>query len=420
MNSSFSPPPSRIWDCRLHLDSVPHGPRIGTDLLLHSDRKGLRGRIGSDKFTSHHHSVSDGALSYSGSLSDSVQASRRWTSPVQKFKVNEVAASSITGLRLDTPYPCSIEGCPGARAVAAASPGSGSPSSLSEFGRWESTSRQPHTPLPSRPFSRRMHMSKAVYPLVFHNPVSDCKALGDADVNSLGRFTPGEGQISPTYWPEDRPLKFRRTLVERQKSEIASPDLSWSSRREEAFRWSSSSSYDFGLDGERYDVVENLENPMSPNSGSAVDQKCGVCRKLLVQKSPWSSNRIMRGNDMPIAGILPCGHVFHADCLEHVTPKTQIHEPPCPLCLKVVGAGEESESASVSEPLHLALRSLRSSRRGVVVSEAQQEASEKQSGKWARVGSRWNIGGSSIRKRLKKHLTFKSKVSDALHGKGKH
>lgn len=307
--------------------------------------------------------------------------------------------------------------CSATRAVVAASSGSDSDSqsSLSEFNQWESTSRQSYNLLPNRTFSRRSHTSKAIYPLVFHNPVSDWEASGDADVNSLGRMMPGQSQLSPSFQPEGHPLKFRRTLAELQKSEIVSPNLSMSSRRDEAFRWSSSSSYDLGFDEEIYDMVENLGNSMSPHSESMTDQKCGVCWKLIVQKSPWGSNRIVRGNDMPIAGILPCGHVFHADCLEHITPKTHIHEPPCPSCLKAVGAVEESESTSVSGSQQMALRSLWT-RRGILIAEAQQESSKKESRKWAKVGSRWSIGGSLIKNRFKRHLTFNGKVSVALPG----
>lgn len=416
-NSSYSPPPSRIWDCRLQLDSIPHGS-YGNNLLPLSNRKGHRSRIGCDQFTSHQHSVSDGALSYTGSLSDSVQTSRRWTSPVQKFKVNDNSATMIGGSRSEaSPYVRSIERSSAAK-PAAASPSSGSPSSLSEFGHWESTNRQP-CPAPSRHFSRRSHMSKAVYPLMFHNPVSDCDAFNDVDANSLGRLTPSDDQVSPPFWRENRPHsegKFRGTPADLQRSEI-SPDLSTSSRRE-GFRWSSASSYDMGFDGDRYDMVDSIdvETLMSP-CGPTTDQKCGVCGKLLFQKSPWCSHRIVRGNDMPIAGVLPCSHVFHADCLEHVTPKTQMHEPPCPLCLKYVGTLEES--GAVSESLQMALRSLRRNR-GVQISEAHGDedlevmdhVKDRESRSLTR-GVRWMIGGSSIKDHLKRHLTFLGKGKKA-------
>ncbi|KAJ6384145.1 hypothetical protein OIU78_027449 [Salix suchowensis] len=157
--------------------------------------------------------------------------------------------------------------------------------------------------------------------------------------------------------------------------------------------------------------MESLRSP----SGPVVEQKCGVCGKLLWQKSPWSSHRIMRGSDMPTAGVLPCSHVFHAECLEQVTPKTQIHDPPCPLCLKTIGSIEEPPP--VSEPLQMALRSVRRSR-GVVISEAQggrsnTEASDhikdRLTRNWPCTASRRNDNGSSINSRLRRHFTFKGK-----------
>ena len=296
------------------------------------------------------------------------------------------------------------------------SPGFGSPSSLSESSHWESTSKRPFA-FSSRNFSnQRSYMSKAVYPLVFRNPVSDCENFGDVDNSSLGRLTPGEDRISPSHWPDNSSsvdYKFHKTLTELQKLET-SPDPSASSRRE-GFRWSSASSYDLGIDGERFDIAEHMdmESLRSP-SRPVVEQKCGVCGKLLWQKSPWSSHRIMRGSDMPIAGVLPCSHVFHAECLEQVTPKTQIHDPPCPLCLKTVGSIEESQP--VSEPLQMALRSVRRSR-GVVISEAQGSHSNTEASyhikdrlrrNWPCTVSPRNDNGSSITCRLRRHFSFKA------------
>lgn len=55
-------------------------------------------------------------------------------------------------------------------------------------------------------------------------------------------------------------------------------------------------------------------------------QECALCTKMVSHRSPWSST------DVPIVGILVCGHVFHAECLEQATPLTHIHDPPCPQC----------------------------------------------------------------------------------------
>ncbi|TXG66279.1 hypothetical protein EZV62_007554 [Acer yangbiense] len=470
-NSSFSPPPFRIWDCRLQSDGYQHGsgaPLRGSSLS--SNSRGSRSRVGSERYTNHHHSVSDGVLSYSGSPTDNIQAPR-WTSPVQKFNLGELAASTAGGRLLngihrremvflawvatsgvsrsclDLPskisvivelkkavlasYLLDLVRCQHlmfevqrhyAVRGTAASPSLGSPSSLSESSRWESTSKRPFS-VPNRNLpSRRSYMSKAVYPVVFHNPVSDCETFGDADTNSVGRLTPSEDHVSPSHWLDNSSSivqKFHKTLTELQRWE-ASPEPGASSRRD-GFRWSSASSYDLGFDGERFDISDHIdaENLRSP-TGPAADLKCGVCGKFLCQKSPWSSHRIMRGSDMPTAGVLPCSHVFHAECLEQLTPKTQIHEPPCPMCLKTITAVEES--LSVSEPLHMALRSVQRNR-GIVISDSQgshgnNEASNHVKNRltrnWSGAAAQSNDNSSSIKNRLKRHFTFKGKASKDL------
>ncbi|KAG2297901.1 hypothetical protein Bca4012_009089 [Brassica carinata] len=57
--------------------------------------------------------------------------------------------------------------------------------------------------------------------------------------------------------------------------------------------------------------------------------KCGLCHRYVSQKSPWGSRSIM-----PVTGVLPCQHVFHAECLDQSTPKTHGNDPPCPICIK--------------------------------------------------------------------------------------
>lgn len=368
-NSSFSPA-LRIWDCRLHSDSLLHGSTVGAQhgSSISSNSRESRSRVGSGRYSNHHHVASDSMLSCSGSPCDNIHVPR-WTSQIPKFNLGEADASNAGGSMSQTTwYPHTIDGQYAVKV--AASPSIGSPSSLSESNHLESTSKQPfgfsHRNFPSR----RPYMSKAVYPLVFRNPVSeDSESHGYADTNSVGKLTPSDNHLSPVSIPDNSSSteqKFQETLFDLQRS----PDPSGSSRRE-GFRYSSASSHDLGFDGERLDVAENmgmgsLRFPFGP---PVSNQKCGFCGKQLWQKSPWSSYRIVKGGDMPIAGVLGCGHVFHAECLEQVTPKNQIHEPPCPLCLKTIGAVEES-SSSVSEPLQMALAALRRSR-GVTLSEPQ-------------------------------------------------
>lgn len=95
-NSSFSPPPMRRWDCRLNSDGLPHGSHGVHGSSLSSNSRGSRSWLGSERYTNHHHSVSDGVLSYSDSPPDNVQEPR-WTSPVQKFNLGQLATSTVGG-----------------------------------------------------------------------------------------------------------------------------------------------------------------------------------------------------------------------------------------------------------------------------------------------------------------------------------
>ncbi|XVE94652.1 hypothetical protein REPUB_Repub02eG0027200 [Reevesia pubescens] len=54
---------------------------------------------------------------------------------------------------------------------------------------------------------------------------------------------------------------------------------------------------------------------------------CGACSKLLTERSSWSSNEIS------VAAVLICGHVYHAECLETMTPEVGRYDPGCPICM---------------------------------------------------------------------------------------
>ncbi|KAJ3682959.1 hypothetical protein LUZ60_013186 [Juncus effusus] len=258
-------------------------------------------------------SVSDGAGSYFGSPAES-----RWTPSLLRFDLGEFSTPSGS-VRPETLYPRSTE-----RHL----------TSTSSIG-----SASPLYPPPHQRFSgRRSFMSKPVYPLAFLNPVS----------------TPSE----PDSWPLS-PKNPESQLPDSEIPDLGSRDLGSGSRH--GFRWSNaSSSYDF-------DGAESVDIQMDAfNAGSnpvRSQNKCGICERMLWQKSPWSSSRIVRNGDMPICGVLPCRHVYHADCLEESAVKGErSDEPACPVCdqrgsssgngsgpvtgLEVQLVGNENESSS--------------------------------------------------------------------------
>ncbi|XP_042432347.1 uncharacterized protein LOC122018933 [Zingiber officinale] len=341
-NSSYSPHLSRRWDCSSQppelSNRVHEVPLTGSSYSLSSKS----GRQTCD--LNHHHSVSDGAVSLTGSPSDHLQP-RCWTPCMHRYDLGEFSIPTGGG----RPEACVFSR--GSEGYVSVANSIGSPFSPLESSRWSSASKQP------RQLSNRWSfISKPIYPLVFQNPVSDADVPGTAEASSSGARMHQEDIRASPMWSErtwSPELKFHRALTELQKME-ASSELSMSSRRE-GFRWSNASSYDFRFDGDGTEIRDNIdvENERYPND-AATYQKCELCKRSLHQKSPWSSNQIIKNGDMPVAGILPCHHVFHADCLEETTPKDQIHEPPCPVCLKATGV---EKLISFSEPLHVALKS---------------------------------------------------------------
>lgn len=326
-NSTFSPP-LRIWDCRSQSEGLPYGSdatpyHYSLSSISSSDGK----RFGNERYGIHHHSVSDSALSYSESPIDNLRApAPRWTSPARKFNLSRVTTASVEGSRSEISwFPHSSE----KRYTF------GSPSSLHEPGKGKVTAKQQSNCNPHR----RPFISKPVYPLVIHNPVSEYETF--ADTNTSRMMTLGRDTDVQSCWPDTSSSidehSFYKALSDFQTAET-SPEPSTSSRRE-GFRCSSPSSYLMGLEGDAE----------SPNYCHPGNKKCRICGKLLSRKSPWGSYRMV-SSEMPIAGILPCSHVFHAECLEHLTPKTHIHDPPCPLCFKTIGP--IGDCCSFSQYLH--------------------------------------------------------------------
>ncbi|KAK8571267.1 hypothetical protein V6N13_103396 [Hibiscus sabdariffa] len=96
-------------------------------------------------------------------------------------------------------------------------------------------------------------------------------------------------------------------------------ELVASSQRE---RWSFDSEHFESGDGK----ISRCSSRFS-YSPSIDTRTCGACSKLLAERSSWSSNEIS------VAAVLVCGHVYHAECLETLTPETDRYDPACPICM---------------------------------------------------------------------------------------
>jgi hypothetical protein len=99
------------------------------------------------------------------------------------------------------------------------------------------------------------------------------------------------------------------------------------------------------------DLADFLDCPNAERAGVQVSNnvmektRCDFCERLLTKRSPWGSRRIVRTGDLPVVSVLPCCHVYHAECLERTIPKGQKHDPPCPVCDKL--AGKDTEQWSI-------------------------------------------------------------------------
>lgn len=61
-------------------------------------------------------------------------------------------------------------------------------------------------------------------------------------------------------------------------------------------------------------------------------QSCKVCSRVLNERSPFSTQKIIAARENPLIAVLACGHVYHADCLENITIEVDQYDPNCPIC----------------------------------------------------------------------------------------
>lgn len=285
-NTSFSPPPSR-WDFRVQPEGLSFGSHDGIQLYgssTSSNSRGSRSWVRGNHVSNNQYSTSDGVGPYFSSPSE-ISPARQWTPPtIQEIRVDDYATSSRRVLG-----PLSFS--PTMEGTSTVQDSRGSTSSRSDSSDYEPMARS-HLSSHRNFSSRRCFMSKPIHPLSFPSEAPTREAA-DTTATGFSEF------------------------------DTATP------RREMHRLSSASGSIDFT------DVAEPLESDSFGRSCNPPDSfKCGLCERFLSQRSPWSSRRIVKSGDMPVAGVLSCRHVFHAECLEQTTPKMRKNDPPCPLCVR--------------------------------------------------------------------------------------
>ncbi|WZZ02463.1 hypothetical protein YC2023_074791 [Brassica napus] len=182
----------------------------------------------------------------------------------------------------------------------------------------------PPSPLPSHPASsstlqltQRRRLSKQL---------SDGQIYG---INSLSRSSSTEERQGTTF---------------RYDSSQSGPSEGWSRQAFSEIMSSSRCNQPLSNDNDCFglerDKIANPGNRMSIHQ----QQTCGACARPLSEKSLWSSQNIFMTNELSVSAILACGHVYHGDCLEQMTPEVDKFDPSCTIC--ILG---EKKTAKLSE-----------------------------------------------------------------------
>ncbi|CAO2841162.1 unnamed protein product [Amaranthus hypochondriacus] len=123
--------------------------------------------------------------------------------------------------------------------------------------------------------------------------------------NSANYHKPSSSYGKSSPFPDER-LCF--TLGSKYNSDIGHrPDFA--EFRESAF-W-------------RPERIRSSTSVIQAISPDVVRMTCGVCQKSLRRKP---------SEELSIAAVLVCGHIFHAECLEQRTQVEDKRDPPCPIC----------------------------------------------------------------------------------------
>ncbi|KAI5673151.1 hypothetical protein M9H77_13515 [Catharanthus roseus] len=188
------------------------------------------------------------------------------------------------------------------------------------------------------------------------------------------------------------------------------PDMVTPSRRE---RWS--------FDSETLGFVrDKITRSSGRSSGHPIElQTCGICAKLLTEKSSWGSQKIIATNELAVVAVLICGHVYHAECLENMTPDINKYDPACPVC--TFGEKQAFKMSEKALKAEMDLKYRKRSRNRIADSDLNgdlaifdRQKSSGHEGRGPKMSSSSSLKRSLTRPFLRRHFSFGSKGSRSL------
>ncbi|KAL3515137.1 hypothetical protein ACH5RR_022039 [Cinchona calisaya] len=187
-------------------------------------------------------------------------------------------------------------------------------------------------------------------------------------------------------------------------------DIMTTSRRE---RWS--------FDSETLGFVrDKITRSSARNSSYSFDlQSCGICAKLLTEKSLWGSQKIIATNELAVVAVLICGHVYHAECLENMTSDINKYDPACPVC--TFGEKQTLKMSEKALRAEFDLKTRKRSRNRIADSDLNndlvlfdRQKSSGHDGRGPKMSSCSSMKGSLAKPFLRRHFSFGSRGSRSL------
>lgn len=187
------------------------------------------------------------------------------------------------------------------------------------------------------------------------------------------------------------------------------PDMNTASRRE---RWS--------FDSETLGFVRDKVTRSSGRSaGQPFElQTCGICAKLLTEKSSWGSQKLIATNELAVVAVLICGHVYHAECLENMTPDINKYDPACPVC--TFGEKQAFKMSEKALKAELDLKTKKRSRNRIADSDLSgdlvfdRQKSRGHEGRGPKLSSSSSMKSSLAKPFLRRHFSFGSRGNRSL------